>query len=718
MELEVVYGESRNRAIANSLVSSLRTASIDGTIYLGYPVLASADERVHIDALLISPSHGLVAFQLGEGTPRYSADWDRYAAEQDKLFGALESNLGRHDSLRVGRRLGVEIETVTVFPSHVEPPSTISEGYFCGLDEVGPLVAKFGRLDDRILRALQAALQRVTTIKPPKKRTSVQHTNSRGGILKEIERNIANLDRWQKRAAIETPEGPQRVRGLAGSGKTIVLALKAAYLHAQHPDWLIAVTFQTRSLYQQIQDLVTRFSFEHSNDKPDFERLRLIHAWGGSDRDGVYTTIAKASGAVPRDFAYAKATYGMANAFQGVCQELLQATSSGQPQPIFDAILIDEAQDLPPEFFRLVYRFTSQPKRIVWAYDELQKLSEAAMPSTKELFGVDEDGEDLVSLAAGDGEPHRDVILPVCYRNSPWALATAHALGLGIYRQNHGIVQHFDEPGLWTEVGYRVVSGELTPGKMVTLEREPSSYPEYFPRLLEPNDAVSLHTFSTAEDQDEWVAAQIRHNITQDELEIDDILIVLPDAYTAKTRARPIIQALARHNFSAHLAGVTSSRDEMFRKDSIAIAHIFRAKGNEAPMVYVMDSQHGVHGPNLITRRNTLFTAITRSRAWVRLCGWGPQAVVVESEVQQVRDSGFRLRFRVPTSDQLARLRKIHRDRTEAELASIRRATDGLSAFLKAVEHEEIDLESLPPALRTRLAIVVREDTKDEGEQS
>jgi Resolvase, N terminal domain len=42
--------------------------------------------------------------------------------------------------------------------------------------------------------------------------------------MKIIEREIANLDRWQKRAAIETPKGPQRIRGLACSGKTIVLA--------------------------------------------------------------------------------------------------------------------------------------------------------------------------------------------------------------------------------------------------------------------------------------------------------------------------------------------------------------------------------------------------------------------------------------------------------------------------------------------------------------
>ena len=58
---------------------------------------------------------------------------------------------------------------------------------------------------------------------------------------------------------IETVEGVQRIRGLAGSGKTVVLALKAAYLHAQHPEWKIAVTFNTRSLKGQLRQLINTF---------------------------------------------------------------------------------------------------------------------------------------------------------------------------------------------------------------------------------------------------------------------------------------------------------------------------------------------------------------------------------------------------------------------------------------------------------------------------
>jgi hypothetical protein len=44
MTLEVVYGESRNRPVAKALAGQLRSVIDEGTIYLGYPVLATADE--------------------------------------------------------------------------------------------------------------------------------------------------------------------------------------------------------------------------------------------------------------------------------------------------------------------------------------------------------------------------------------------------------------------------------------------------------------------------------------------------------------------------------------------------------------------------------------------------------------------------------------------------------------------------------------------------
>ncbi|MFE6645026.1 DEAD/DEAH box helicase [Nocardioides sp. NPDC057772] len=703
MALEVVHGASRNRNAARALAKQLGEVIEDGTVYLGYPVLATADERVEVDALLVSRTHGLVAFLVAGDVPTSPESQSDAIASQDRLFAVLEGYLSRHEGLRKGRSLALVPNTATLFPS--PPPAALreaEEGFYGELGDLTDWLADLEPITERLELNLHAALQRVTTIKPTKKRSTVTKAGSRGAVLKEIEKGIANLDRWQKMAAIESPEGPQRIRGLAGSGKTVVLALKAAYWHTTHPEWNIALTFHSRALYQQIDDLVTRFTFEHGNDRPDPERLRIIHSWGSRGRPGVYSMIAVALGETPRDWAYARGKYGMEDAFQGVCRELLSLAKTRSVEPIFDAVLIDEAQDLPPEFFQLVYRFTRDPKRIVWGYDELQRLSEAAMPSTAELFGTGLDGEQLISLEAPPDGPQRDIVLPVCYRNTPWALATAHALGIGVYR-DEGLLQHPDEPQLWSDIGYSVVHGQLSPGESVTLERSQESYPSYFPDLLNPDDAVVVRSFEDRDAQDAWVADQIKRNITQDELDYDDILIVLPDTYRAKTRAPRLQRELERRGIDSHLAGVNTSTDQIFQPDSVAIAHIYRAKGNEAPMVYAIDAHQTAASFNAVTNRNKLFTAITRSRAWVRVTGYGDRMKLVEDEVTAVRTNGYRLRFTIPTAPELAQLRHIHRDRPEGTEVAVRRATEGVSTFLEALERGDMDLYDLPPDIRTRL---------------
>ncbi|GMA40192.1 DEAD/DEAH box helicase [Mobilicoccus caccae] len=709
MPLDVVYGESRDRTAAQALAQALREVVTDGTVYLGYPVLATADERVEVDALLVSSSHGLVAFLLPDSTPSGPDDWTDLIRDQDRLYSVLESHLGRHEALRRGRRLAIHPETATVFSVPVPPSEDVHEGTYIALHQVADWLRGLSGIDPDLERALHAALQRVSTIKPSKKRTKVTKASSRGAVLKVIEAGIANLDRWQKQAAIESPEGPQRIRGLAGSGKTVVLALKAAYWHAQNPDWRIAVTFASRALYQQFDDLITRFSFEHSNDKPDPDKLKVIHSWGSRGRAGVYSTIAHALGVEPLDFLTARKKYGMDAAFQGACAELLAvATTATHVPQLFDAVLIDEAQDLPPEFFQLVYLCTTEPKRIVWGYDELQRLSEAAMPSTDELFGTGPRGESRVTLQAAPDTPRRDIVLPVCYRNTPWALATAHALGIGVYRKG-GLLQHPDDPTLWTEIGYNVVNGHLQAGAAVTLKRSTDSAPKYFAEQLVTDDAVVLQSFPDEAAQDLWVADQIATNISTDELEPDDILIVLPDTYRAKTRGPRLMKMLRERGIASHQVGVTTSADEVFRPDSVALAHIYRAKGNEAPMVYVVDAQHCATEFNAVTRRNILFTAITRSRAWVRICGHGDLVDVIVDEAQQVVDSQFQLKFRIPTDDELRRLRHLHRDRPAEQEASVRRNTSRLVSFLEAVDRGEMDVHDLPDDVQARLAQLQQE---------
>jgi superfamily I DNA and RNA helicase len=701
--LEVVYGQTKNPMVTNQLVELIEGFNVDGTLYIGYPVLSSADESIFVEALLVCDQFGLVVFAVGNGAGQPPNDefWDRVQEKQDTLYFAMQTNLGRHLALRHRRDLAIPINVISFFPDNLQVPAG-RDLVVAGPGNLSAVLGNSEQFDAQYQRPLNAALQRVTTIKPSKKRAKLTRGDSRGAIMREIEREIANLDQWQKRAAIETPIGPQRIRGLAGSGKTVVLALKAAYLHAQNPDWNIALTFHTRSLYQQLTDLVRRFSFEHSNDEPNWDRLKIIHAWGSASKPGAYAQMAESIGVPPRNYLYAKTTYGMNEAFHGICRELLSATKGRSVEPIYDAVLIDEAQDLPWSFFHLVYDFTNDPKRLIWAYDELQNLSDTSMPPLEDLFGKDSTGRPRIQLANTAGEPRQDITLPVCYRNTPWALTLAHSLGFGIYRDG-GLVQLFDDPGLWSEIGYTVLDGSPDPGEQVSLKRSESSYPAYFATHLNRGDAIRCQKLDDENHQAETVAAEIQRNLTEDELEPDDILIILPNVLTAKRRAAVVMNALAQRGIRSHIAGVSTSADEIFAKGSVALANIYRAKGNEAPMVYVLNSQYCVGGHELIKVRNILFTAITRSRAWVRLYGVGADMEELIAEVEAVRTHDYKLDFTVPTGAELARMRMIHRERTASERAKIDRVQKTLQEFVEAVEAGDMAIESLPPEMREAL---------------
>ena len=71
--------------------------------------------------------------------------------------------------------------------------------------------------------------------------------------------NTFTLDEEQRKVSMQIPSGPQRIRGLAGTGKTVILALKAALTHKEDDKLRILSVFNTQSMYNQIQDLITKY---------------------------------------------------------------------------------------------------------------------------------------------------------------------------------------------------------------------------------------------------------------------------------------------------------------------------------------------------------------------------------------------------------------------------------------------------------------------------
>lgn len=697
--VDIIRGAEDKPVSTEALVEFLINSKIsEGLLYVGYPIIGTIDETYSIDALLISVEHGVVIFDIVE-----ESKFEDRVAIRDSLYRAMLQKLLSYKDLASKKRgeLKVKISVTTFAPSwnikHQQPEVIIDKSAFhTFLDENSE--DNFSHDDyKRVLQAIQAITKLRLKI--------TRHTSridSRGFILNEIEKSISNLDRRQSKAVIETTDGIQRIRGLAGSGKTIVLALKVAYLHSKFPDWTIGVTFYTRSLKNQFIDLITKFTIEHKNEEPDWNKIKILQAWGGYTDNGIYYEYCINNNVEFLDFGQATNKYpNDENLLDLVCKKALDETKAYHE--VYNVILIDEAQDFTENFLKICYNLIKagsvknpRNKRLIYAYDELQKLSNIhSLKNPVDIFP----GIDFQNIP---NKPQQDIILEKCYRNSKPVLVSAHALGFGIYR-NKGLVTMFQDFALWRDVGYKVAEGTLDFGQDVVLERDTQSSPDFLTSKVPVDDVIKFKSFENTKKQFEWIVKQIQKNLQEDELSYNDIIVIHPIAKYAKNELAPLRALLQEKGILSHIAGVNTSKDDFFIEKSIAFTSIYRAKGNEAAMVYIVNSEYCFDGPELIKKRNTLFTAITRSKAWVRVLGIGSRMESLKKEFSDTKGADFALDFTYPTLQQMEKINVLHRDLTESAKKRISEAESEATNLLSKLANGDVQIEDLSEELLVKL---------------
>lgn len=702
MSITIVRGTNDKPAASHALTERLADQhELSGELFIGYPIIRTSNGGYTSDALLISLETGIVVFDLIEG-PSVDAD---YRNRQDDSANKLEAHLKSHPEMMNRRHLLIPIHTLSFAPA-VTAAVGDGDDYPVANDTNLIDLLRLLRWSDHSFEVYSSALaiiQSTSTIRKNRTRREIKEEGSRGEKLKRLEDEIATLDPVQSRAVIETVDGVQRIRGLAGSGKTIVLALKAAYLHAQHPDWRIAVTFHTRSLKGHFRSLIERFSVNQTGQEPDWNYLRIVNAWGApgrAERDGIYYEFCRTHNVDYFDFSAARRKFGNGREFSHACK--LAVEQAAQPKAIYDVIIVDEAQDFSHHFLRLCHALLDDNKRLIYAYDELQNLSEASLPPPEEIFDTSNSGAHI----APDGM-NSDIILEKCYRNSRPLLATAHALGFGIYRKptdqsGLGLVQMFDHAGLWEDIGYEREAGELRHGFPVVLSRPERTSPRFLENHSDIDDLIQFKCFASSGEQADWLIREIKRNIEADELRHDDIIVVNPDPLKTRQEVGPIRAGLLAQGIDCHVAGVDTEADTFFRtgEQSVTFTGVFRAKGNEAGMVYVINAQdcHAA-ARNLASIRNRLFTAITRSKAWVRVLGIGEGMERLIDEYHELKSRAFRLEFTYPTKEQRERLRIIHRDLSAQEERRLRNRESLVRELVRDLESGDASIEDFDRSL-------------------
>ena len=141
-------------------------------------------------------------------------------------------------------------------------------------------------------------------------------------------------------------------------------------------------TYYTKALYGQIKYWIEKFYRDFSdNSEPNWDKIQILHGWGGRALKGVYSEACEKNNVVPINFRKAK-EIRPSNPFDYVCEELDKFDLNES----YDLTLIDEGQDFPKYFYRICRKITKN-NRLVWAYDDFQNIFDIDIQDEKQTFG-------------------------------------------------------------------------------------------------------------------------------------------------------------------------------------------------------------------------------------------------------------------------------------------------------------------------------------------
>ncbi|MBH3424446.1 MULTISPECIES: DEAD/DEAH box helicase [Pseudomonas] len=588
---------------------------------------------------------------------------------EEEVVSRLKNDLSLYD--RKARKIKVPITSVVVFCANDEAQiqgmlgddspimglpfdsldewvKELSEDYNCTEDELG-----------RIYSLLEGTFVYETKHSPVISETAPQTIND---YIQKSLRTTFKQDDSQRLAAMQLPPGPQRIRGLAGTGKTIVLSLKAAITHKRLPEFKILYLFNTQSLYQHVQTLISKYYTLEAKKTPDFDaKIHVLHAWGGRQKEGLYSRLCKKLGVSPLTLGDAR---GQADPLSFIYRDLLKKMGD-QIEPEYDLILIDEAQDFSTELFQVAYKLAKgegSQKRIIWAYDEFQSLKDTLIKGPTELFGKNAAGEpnlpDSVLDGKYDGDIPKDFVLPNCYRTPRPVLMTAHGVAMGLYSNRQ--IEMFYYPSDWEAIGYKVNAPRnltISEGDVVEIERPDSNSKNLLEGIMLENQKRPLNLVQTKlcnsdTEQLTYIAQKISRLVETNGVAPEEIIVINLKPGNNKDSMLAIQRELSSVGIKSVIPGYVESADVFKPLGYVTLTTPYRAKGNEANIVFVLNSQQ-VANDFTFRMRNAFFVAVTRSRGWCYISGFGQSMEKLINEIDCIKRDFPKFKFICPSPTQM-----------------------------------------------------------------
>lgn len=628
----------------------------DACLYYNHPFYRGDIEADLISAklFLVSSTCGLLLFNYSAGIES-PINMSEYI---DTLYAEISGRMLKRPELRESRRLKYDIVPI-IIDSRSQKGGASDDSIVCNIENLPDIVRGIKNdlsiIPPESLNLILSCIDGTATLKIKRDRT-LDPNKHMANILNDIQNHIASFDVEQRKIADVIFDGPQRIRGLAGSGKTIVLAYKAAAYHARFPEKKILYTYYTKSLGDTVKNLIRRAFKTYSSGEPNWDNVIVCHGWGSEWTPGVYWLACKDNGVTP--LTLSDASGKREDPFSYACKSLLENNLKQK----YDLILIDEGQDFRAPFYQLCYSL-SLTKQISWAYDDFQNIFDVNIQDEIKTFGYNSTGRPNVEFDAGNNL--QDVTLKKCYRTPRYTLIYAFALGLGIY--NNRVLQRLSSNEQWESLGFLVEHGDCLTGERMVISRPLENTPSYSNEVFDQSCVTVLKANDVPSECRE-VAEGILKCINEGGLLPEDICVICIDQKSISNYLSGIEMKL-RHagiNVFNHLNAPYSST-KFFSENSVTLTSVNRAKGNECGAVFVCGADVVFNDKDNVVLRDKLFTAMTRTKGWLWISGIGDSMEFLENEIEQLKANNFRLVFTQPDEAVTKTIENVSRATLKAE---------------------------------------------------
>lgn len=369
---------------------------------------------------------------------------------------------------------------------------------------------------------------------------------------------------------------PRVIRGVAGSGKSVVLAnLAARYLHRRlhsldaalfpEENVSIAVTCFNHALVDFLRRKI-RVAFREQTLSEDIPSnvLLVTHL-----NKLMWTLIKERSW--PIDYIRVQDVQDATARAKGYREQISRFARENPEwyQTIcFDVLFVDEGQDFEPEEFGLLLDLVrpsprTQEKPLIVFYDDAQNLYGRSRPVWRDIG---------INVAVGD----RSRVMRECFRNTRQIIEMAFNVLLGsqappsvrVQTRTYADVAYLKDQGLVEEVGdhFRVGFAER----------------EYTVPIV--------RSFAQEGAEVDWLAQEIVRLIEEEEVRPEDILVTF---YRSKLfdyrRLESLIQSRLPDLGFIYPFGDSDDKDRfIFQPGCLTVSTVYGAKGYDAPITFVV----------------------------------------------------------------------------------------------------------------------------------